>query len=141
LIRIEWSDGFPGYDPENLTIERFGLNLDFINDNSLSWIDNLITGSGLDLAAVRHPNHALDYVQDYLASIGERKCEANSLVVDPQAGRELIRKEIERWLGADALERFEERREEFAEKFEEFRTRTGLDEAIQDALDMIEEEE
>jgi hypothetical protein len=32
-----------GWDPENLTIERFGLNHDFINANGLTWIDNLIT--------------------------------------------------------------------------------------------------
>ena len=58
LINISWSDGEEGYDPINLNIERFGLNYDFIVANKLSWIDNLITASGKDLA---DPSHKLPY--------------------------------------------------------------------------------
>jgi len=45
----KWEDGTPGYDPSNLIIDRFGLNRDFIDKHGLTWIDNLITGSGRDL--------------------------------------------------------------------------------------------
>ena len=38
-----------GWNPGNVVIDRFGLNLDFIQANNLSWIDNLITGSGKSL--------------------------------------------------------------------------------------------
>jgi hypothetical protein len=34
------------WDPKNLIINRFGLNYDFIEDNHLTWIDNLITSAG-----------------------------------------------------------------------------------------------
>src|SRR5262245_12794581 len=43
---------FPQYDDFNLDeveIERFGLNADFINANEFTWIDGLVTGSGRDL--------------------------------------------------------------------------------------------
>jgi len=43
-----------GWSPENLIIDRFGLNQDFIEANGLSWSDNLITSSGNDLADPRH---------------------------------------------------------------------------------------
>src|SRR5262249_46479388 len=34
-----------GWSPKNLIIDRFGLNHDFIEQNSLVWIDNLKTGN------------------------------------------------------------------------------------------------
>ena len=37
--------------PNNLVIDRFGLNADFIRRHRLTWIDNLITGSGAILPA------------------------------------------------------------------------------------------
>lgn len=137
LAEVVWSDGTPGYDPAALEIVRFGLNRDFIDRHRLTWIDNLVTGSGKNLASPRHPNHALPYVQQYLKRHGARKCEANALVVNPAAGRRLIRAEIEKWLGTDALERFEERRKRFSEAFEAFREDTGLGDAIRRALEAI----
>ena len=140
-MHIEWSDSQGGYDPEDLKIERFGLNHDFIVANELSWIDNLITASGKDLADPAHKNHYLPYVQDYLSKYGPRKCEANAIVVKPDQGRELCRQAIEGHLGKDAKDRFRERREEVVRIVEEFRDRTGLNEAIQKAIDLIEKEE
>lgn len=88
-----------GWTPENLIIDRFGINADFIEEHRLTWIDNLVTGSGKDLTDPRHPDHGKPYVQDYLRRFGARKVEANALVVAPQAGRRLFRKAIERYLG------------------------------------------
>lgn len=135
LENVHWSDGTPGYDPTDLTIHRFGLNRDFIDSNKLSWIDNLITGSGKNLASPSHKNHKLPYVQEYLAFHGARKCEANSLVINPSAGRQLMREEIVAWLGEDAHERFEIRRQAFAKPFRQFRKKTGLNKVIKTALD------
>ncbi len=96
---VDWS-------AENLIIDRFGLNADFIETNRLTWIDGLETGSGRDLADRRHPDHGKPYVQDYLARFGARKVEANALVVRPDAGRELCRQAIARYVDPDAPRRY-----------------------------------
>jgi hypothetical protein len=90
-----------GWSPENLTIDRLGLNADFINDNGLTWIDNLETSKGGRLDDPRHPDHRKAYVQDYLARFGARKCEANALVVRPPAGRDLLHRAILKYLPYD----------------------------------------
>lgn len=87
---ITWYDGKTGYDPANLIIDRFGLEYKFIKKHNLTWIDNLITGSSKNLADPKHPNYGLPYVQQYLKQIGERKCEANALIVIPQIARQLF---------------------------------------------------
>lgn len=140
LINIKWSDDEDGYNPINLEIERFGLNYDFIIANKLSWIDNLITASGNDLADSSHKNHHMPYVQEYLSKYGPRKCEANALVVKPEEGRELCKKTIEKYLGKDAEERFQKRRDEIVKIVNEFRHKTGLQESIEKAIDLIDKE-
>jgi hypothetical protein len=82
-------EGAVGWSPKNLTIERFGLNADFIQANGLSWIDNLETGSGKSLADPAHAHHNYPYVKEYIGKFGPRKVEANALVVRPDAGRAL----------------------------------------------------
>jgi len=139
LRNIMWSDGTEGYDPRNLIIDRFGLNFDFIEANNLTWIDNLITASGKNLASPTHPNYHLPYVQDYLAEYGARKCEANAIVPIPDIARALCRESIERYLGADALDRFEAKRQRIRDELSDFRERTGLDEAIKTAIRLIDE--
>ncbi|MBA7666270.1 hypothetical protein ES703_74349 [subsurface metagenome] len=147
LSNINWADDTAGYNPELLDIKRFGLNYDFIIANKLTWIDNLITarrnrdGSVRDLADPSHPNHYLPYVQDYLKKYGPRKCEANSLIIKPDESRTLCRQAIEEYLGNDAEARFREKRERVKQTFEEFKDRTGLNESIQKAISLIEEEE
>ena len=93
--------------PDNLIIERFGLNADFIRRHNLTWIDNLKTSGGKDLSDQDHPDHFKDYVQDYLRRFGARKVEANALVVRPEAGRELCRAAILRYVDLDAVARYE----------------------------------
>lgn len=110
VSEVEWSDGEIGYDPSNLDIVRFGLNYDFIESQGYVWIDNLITGSGLDLGDPSHKNHRLPYVKQYIRSYGRRKCEANAVVTTPDAARDLARTAIEHVVG-DAASRFAEKRE------------------------------
>lgn len=93
-----WSD--------DLVIDRFGLNYDFITEHGLTWIDNLETGSGRRLDDPRHPDHRKPYVQEYLARYGARKVEANALVVRPEAGRRLCRQAILKYLDAEAPARY-----------------------------------
>jgi hypothetical protein len=108
---------------EELEIDRFGLNYDFIEAQGLTWIDNLETGSGGDLASPRHPDHFKPYVQDYLRRYGSRKCEANALVVRPEAGRKLCADWINRYVTAEDVAAFEEslkeERQEFADALAE----------------------
>ncbi len=94
-----------GWSPDNLIIDRFGLNADFIERERLTWIDGLETGSGKRLDDPRHPDHRKPYVQDYLRRFGARKVEANALVVRPQAARQLCLDAILRYLPADAPDR------------------------------------
>jgi hypothetical protein len=93
---VDWS-------PRNLIVERFGLNLDFIESNNLTWIDGLETSSGKDLGDPRHKQHKLHFVQAYIANFGKRKVEANALVVLPEAGRQLCQQAIEKHLDLDAV--------------------------------------
>jgi hypothetical protein len=98
-----------GWSPDRLIIDRFGLNYDFIEAQGLTWIDNLETASGGRLDDPRHPDHNKPYVQNYIRRFGVRKVEANALVIRPEAGRELCRQAIARYVPADALRRYEER--------------------------------
>lgn len=139
LEDVFWEDGTEGYDPENLIIERFGLNYDFIVENKLTWIENLITGSKKNLADPSHKNHHMSYVQEYLKTVGVRKCEANAIVKQPEKGRILCHKAIEKYLGADAKDRFGAKLEAIRQEIREFKTSTGLDVALQKALDLINE--
>jgi hypothetical protein len=97
------------FDYNTLIIDRFGLNRDFIDAHGLTWIDGLKTGSGKDLADPSHKDHGKAYVQDYIRAHGLRKVEANALVVAPEAGRQLLRDTIHKYIAPDALDRYEER--------------------------------
>jgi len=140
IADITWSDGEEGYDPRTLIIDRFGLNYDFIIDNNLTWIENLITGSKRNLASPSHKNHYMDYVQTYLKDVGERKCEANALVKKPEQGRQLCLDAIMGYLGEDAEDRFEQKRQEIRDELNSFFSKTGLDKSINKAIDIIKKE-
>lgn len=138
LRKIKWGDGTAGYDPADLIIERFGLNYDFIQQNNLTWIDNLITASKKDLASPSHRNHFLPYVQDYISNYGVRKCEANALVVRPREAEDLVRSAIEAYVGSGALDRFRVKQEAIVKEVKDFRSSKGLDTVINGALEEIE---
>jgi hypothetical protein len=134
LKDVVWGDGKDGYDPSDLIIQRFGLNYDFIIENGYTWIDNLITGSGMNLADPSHKNFKLPYVQDYLSTVGERKCEANAIVTTPHKAEMMVRTEIEKWLGPGSAARFEARREEVEKRYAALLRETGLIIPIKTAL-------
>lgn len=131
---VEWEDGETGYDPTNLEIIRFGLNYDFIAANRYTWIDNLITGSGKNLASKAHPNHRLSYVQNYLRTIGARKCEANAIVTTPDAARQLCRDAIEAIVGTGARDRFEAKRAAVKQEYAALLDETKLTPVIKKVL-------
>jgi len=137
LNKVTWDDGFSGYDPSNLIIDRFGLNYDFIIENKLSWIENLITGSKKNLASPKHPNHNLPYVQDYLKNIGVKKCEANALVVKPEEGKHLCINAIEHYLDHDAINRFKDKRKAIKQEITDYLEKKDLKEPLQKIIDEI----
>jgi hypothetical protein len=100
-----------GWSPDNLVIERFGLNKEDIDRYSLTWIENLKTGSGRE---------ADD--RQYIAEYGRRKCESNALFKNDEtlkAGEEICRRAIEKYYGQDAIERFRRKEEESKESLKE----------------------
>lgn len=104
-----------GWTPDTLTIDRFGLDESFIREYGLPWIDNLETGSGKDLASPNHPDHEHPYVQEWLDEYGARKVEANALVTQPEAGKQLFRETVEGYLGENPKAN-QARREDTIEK-------------------------
>ena len=131
IQEVQWKDGTEGYDPSNLIIDRIGLNFDFIQSNGYTWIDNLITGSGKNLADRRHPNYHLPYLQEYLGTIGERKCEANAIVTTPGKARDLITANITKYLGDDALARFDLKTRAVEDEYDGLLEKTGLRDIIE----------
>jgi hypothetical protein len=107
---VGWDPG--DEDEGRLIIDRFGLNYEFIQDNNLTWIDNLITGTGRDLADPSHEDHWKPHVQNYLKRYGARKVEANALVKRPKQGRDLCREAILKYIDFDAVTAFEEAMEQ-----------------------------
>src|SRR5262249_25633725 len=67
-----------------------------------TWIDNLETGSGLQLDDPDHADFVKPYVQNYIAQFGARKAAATALGVAPQTGRRPCRDAILRHTPADA---------------------------------------
>jgi hypothetical protein len=95
-----------GWSPDNLVIDRFGLNPDFIEAHNLTWVENLIAGSAKDLADPRHKDHSKPYVQNYIQQFGIRKVEANALVIAPDAGRALCRNAILKYVNVDSIQEY-----------------------------------
>ena len=131
---VNWDDGLEGYNPSNLIIDRFGLEYDFIIKNKYTWIDNLITGSGMDLSSPKHKNHKLPYVQTYLKNVGARKCESNVLVTTPDIGRQLCEESILKYLGDDAPNRFQLKADKVKSDYQDVLNESNLSQPIIDFL-------
>lgn len=111
FLRSNLSDlsGAVGWSPDNLIIDRFGLDYEFIVAEGLTWIENLETGSGGRLDDPKHRDHGKPYVQNYLSRFGARKVEANALVVRPQAGRRMCRNAILKYVSEHDLKKYQDR--------------------------------
>ncbi len=135
--RICWLNGETGYDPKNLIIKRVGIKYEFIEENKLPWIDNLITGSGLNLASPTHKNYNLPYVQEYLSEIGERKCEANAMVLCQEAARDDFEKDIIEIVGDDCIERRKKTKRRFERKLNEIMESRDIPNQINEMIDSL----
>jgi hypothetical protein len=100
---------FTGWNPEGLIVKRIGLDYDFIQNNSLTWVNNLLSGSGKDMS---NPNHEFYkkntyHIQEYIAKYGMRKCEANAIVIVPELGRKMLKDSIDSFIGENAYKDYE----------------------------------
>lgn len=121
-----------GWHPTNLIINRFGLNYDFVITHKLSWIENLISGTG------KKPNYKNPIVKRYIEKYGERKVEANAIVIIPEIARALCKNTIESYLGTDALERLAKKNKEIQEKFISLLTELEIQEPMWKAIRNLE---
>jgi hypothetical protein len=101
---------FRDFNLDDVIIERFGLDADFIRRERLSWTNNLITGSGEDLGDPSHPKHNDHDVQEYIRRFGKRKLEADALVTRPAAGRRLCEQAILKYVNLGGIAKFERER-------------------------------
>jgi hypothetical protein len=100
-----------GWSPNNLLIERFGLNFDDIEKYNLTWIENLRSSSGREIRDCT-----------YIDKLGRRKCESNALLKNDEtlkAAEEICRNTIEKYYGEDALERFKRKEDQAKERLKE----------------------
>ncbi len=119
-----------GWSPENLEVDRFGLNRDFIDKHNLTWISPLSTGhkEGIALNDKRHKNNKMAYVQNYINAHGERKVEANVIVAKWREGQELCLQTILKYVPEDAPEVYRKTLRPYIEEAkEELRNRVSPD--------------
>lgn len=143
LEEAQIPDGNGGYiydwRPDQVKIDRFGLNAAFIEEHDIPWVENLETdsnGGGVnDLSDPRHGDHDKPYVQDYLDEYGARKVEANALVAHPEAGRDLFRETVENYLGDDPMAEYHSDLKTDKKRICHVIERNGVDEAVDAALE------
>jgi len=119
------------WQPDNLIVDRFGLNYDFIQQYDLTWIDNLVSGSG------KKPDKSNPIIKEYVEKYGERKVEANALVVMPDVARHLCKSAIEKYTGHEILEHFNAKEQEIKSDFDEIRDSIDLDYFIQQVTETL----
>lgn len=108
-----------GWNPENLIVDRIGLNFDFIEKHDLMWIDNLESSSGKNPKRDVPGNFKDKCVRDYVSKFGERKVEANAILKVQEIVRNYLAKKIESYLGKDALFRFQKLKDDITEEYKE----------------------
>lgn len=89
-----------GFDSSEIEIDHFGLNFDFIEQNNLLWIQGLETASG------KQANEKLEYVRDYVAKYGRRKCEANAILKIRSISEKFCEDAILKYLDKEGIEEY-----------------------------------
>ena len=91
------------WNPDNLIVDRVGINIDFIEKHGITWIPNLMTGGKKTIRRDKK------YVQDYIAKYGENKVEANAILPKPTEAIEDLRLNILKYLGEDPLREYKKK--------------------------------
>ena len=125
------------WSADNLIIDRYGLNFDFIREHNLSWIENLETSAKHgcnDLANPNHSDHNKPYVQNYIKKYGARKVEANALVTNPEAGQLLCEQAILKHLGDEPFKDYKSRKSNKEIEIAERMQKLGITKVLDDLL-------
>lgn len=126
-----------GWNPDDLIVERFGLTEEFIIENDLLWIDNLITGGKKDLSNPKHPDHNKPYVQEYIQKYGVRKCEANAILPISQIAQDQCEQTILKYLGNNCLDAYQDELEEQHRTMKEILKSIGYKERIAELIEDV----
>ncbi|MBA7494955.1 hypothetical protein ES702_05533 [subsurface metagenome] len=104
------------WTPKNLIIDHFGLTIDFINDNGILWIDNLITGGKRNLGLLYEQYKCgkkgvklYDYEINYIEKYGVRKCEANAILPFREVAIKQCEAVIIKYLGDNPFEVYDKK--------------------------------
>jgi len=114
------------WSPDNLIIDRFGLNYDFIEEHQLVWIDNLISSGGKDQSKPhKGKTEVAPHIRDYIARFGKRKVEANAMLSEVLLARQLCRDALAKYIDLAAVERFRAERKSHQDSIKKY-----IDEAL-----------
>jgi len=109
-----------GYIMGDDVVERFGLNYDIIQENNLTWIDNLKSGSG------KKPDLEDKLYVDWISKYGKRKVEANAIIPKPELAKNIMENAIKRYLGDDPLQQYEQTKREKQDEVEQLKEKVNL---------------
>ncbi len=115
------------WNTENLIVERFGLTIDFINENNLTWIDNLITSGKRNLGMLyskhikgekdkKGRNLLFSYEIEYIEKNGVRKCEANAILPIADIAEAFCEAKILEYLGDNCFIKYDEKIKEIQDE-------------------------
>ena len=125
------------WNPDNLIVDHFGLTYEFIEDNKLLWIDNLITGGKKNLADPKHPDHNKPYVKDYITKYGVRKCEANAILPIGNVAKRHCQDIIQGYLGVNPFETYKKKVAEGKAEVRELLNAINFKDRIEEMIDDI----
>lgn len=132
------------WNPENLIINKFGLTIDFIEENDILWIDNLITGGKRNLGNIYTQYKAgkdvkiYDYEIQYIEEYGIRKCEANAILPIRKIAIQQCEDTIQKYLGDNPFEVYNKKIKENQKEVADLMETVDFKARIQELMDDIE---
>ena len=132
------------WNPENLIINHFGLTIDFIEENNILWIDNLITSGKRNLGKLYNQYKKgkknvkiYDYEIKYIEQNGIRKCEANAILPIRDIAIKDCERVIIQYLGDDPFEFYDKNIEENRKEITDLMETVDFKERVQKLIDDI----
>lgn len=107
------------WNPEGLIVDRIGLNLDFIEEHNLMWIDNLESSSGKRPKRDINGNFENKCIRHYVLKYGERKVEANAILKVQEIVRDYLAKKIESYIGEGVLSRWQKYEDDIKKEYDD----------------------
>nr|BDI55154.1 MAG: Topo mini-A [uncultured archaeon] len=125
------------YNPTNLTIDHFGLTIDFIDNNNLLWINNLKTGGKRDLGKLyeqyktgKEKVKIYDYEIAYIEKYGVRKCEANAILPIRKIAINQCEETIQKYLGDNPFDTYDKKIKENQKEVSDLMEKVNFEERI-----------